>query len=399
MKRFVCFIFLAMAVTALGISQNLDLAGYTYLYNGAETISDRLTILQQAEEANLGDSEEFFANALGRLLTEYPNTQVTLERNAADSTARFLSGVLGDKKYAAAGGNLWRIVEGFSNPLVKADALIALGKVGAVNYVPQVLQTLQDLNARPALDREGGERIAYGAILALENYQDLPEALQKEAAITVYLASTGWYSPRIQNQARASLKIISKDPAEPYTSIIRGSPYSYENKYQALQDAAAGTDASAAVKSALAVTALTEGWRLPTNDIRSQSVLTNMRKLAIRLINQYHPEDPAVYPLLERSYRHGTDTQEKLDTVAALASLGTDDAVKLLSSFLMIINGKLQRNNVTSDDQQLVRALIPAIGATGNPEGRPVINTVLSLSWNDAVKRLANEALTHLGGA
>jgi hypothetical protein len=394
MKRFFCFAFLAVIAVVLGISQ--DLATYTYLYNGAETISDQLSILQQVEEANLSDSEEFFAAALSRLLMEYPNTQVTLERNAADVTARFLARVLGDKKYTAAGGNLWRVVEVFSNPLVKADALIALGKADAVNYAPQVLQTLQDLNARPVPDREGGERIAYGAILALENYQSLSDELLKEAVITVYLASTAWYSLRVQNQAKASLKVISQDPAEPYTSVLRGSSYSYESKYQALQDLAANADASAGVKSTVAVTALTEGWRLSTNDLRSRAVLTNIRKLAIRMINQHHTEDSVVYSLLERSYRQGTDTQEKLDTVAALASLATDEAVGLLSSFLMIINGKLQSNSVTSDDQQMVRALIPAIGATGNSQGRPAISVVLSLNWNDAVKRLANEALTHL---
>ncbi|MDR1108351.1 MAG: hypothetical protein LBL19_04880 [Spirochaetaceae bacterium] len=393
MKRFFCFIFVSIIAVALGAAQ--DLATYTYLYNGAESISDRLNILMQVEEANLSDTEEFFSGALNRLLTEYPNTHFTLERNAADSTARFLAGVLGDKKYTPAGWNLWRLVEVFSNPLVKADALIALGKVGAITYCPHVLQTLQDLNARPAQDREGGERIAYGAIIALENYQDLPDELRAEAAITVYLASVGWYSDRIQNQAKNSLKIISTNPVEPYISIIRGSSYSYENKYQALQDLDAG-DASTTAKAASAVSSLAEGWRLPSSDIRTRAVLTNIRKLAIRMINRYRTEDAAVYPLLERSYRYGTDTQEKIDTVGALASLATDEAVGLLSSFLMIINGKLQSNTLTSDDQQMIRALIPAIGAAGNPKAQPVIRTVLSLNWNDAVKRLANEALTRL---
>jgi hypothetical protein len=114
------------------------------------------------------------------------------------------------------------------------------------------------------------------------------------------------------------------------------------------------------------------------------------------MINQYHTEDAAVYPLLERSYRYGTDTQEKLDTTAALASLATDEAVELLSSFLMTINGRLQSRAVTLDDQQMVRALIAAIGTAGNPQGRAVLNVVLSINWNEPVKRLANENLEKL---
>ncbi|MDR2631743.1 MAG: hypothetical protein LBC60_12545 [Spirochaetaceae bacterium] len=394
MKRFFSIIFFVMMVVAFGASQ--DLATYTYLYDGAETIADQLNILQQVEKANLSDSEEFFANALSRLLLEYPNTQMTLERAAADTSARFLAGVLGDKKYTAAGRNLWRTVEIFSNPLVKADALIALGKTGAVNYLPHILQILQELNARPVPDREGGERIAYGAILALENYQDLSDELRNEAAIAVYLASKGWYSDRVQKQAEASLAVIANDPAEPYASIIRRSSYSYASKYQALQSIDTNTQTPAAVKAAVAVTALTEGWRLPTNDSRSRAVLTNLRKLAIGMINRYRTEDTAVYPLLEHSYRQGTDTQEKFDAVAALASLGTDDAVRLLSSFLMVMNSKLQSNNVSMDDQQMTRALISAIGDAGNSQGRPALNVVLSLTWTDTIKRLANDALSRL---
>jgi hypothetical protein len=391
MKRVFCIFFLIMTAVALGVSQ--DLATYTYLYNGTETISDQLNILQQVEKANLSDSDEFFANALGRLLLEYPRTQ---ERSEADTAARFLARVLGDKKYTAAGRDLWRTVDVFSNPLVKADALIALGKVGALTYFPHVLQVLQELNFQPATDREGGERIAYGAIVALENYQDLPDELWKQAAAAVYIASTEWYSDRVKNQAEASLAVITKDPSEPYISIIQSSSYSYEQKYRALQDIEAAAQISAAVKSGVAAAAYAEGWRLPPNDLRARAVLTNSRKLAINMINRYRPEDASVYPLLERSYRQGTDAQEKYDAVAALASLASDEAVGLLSSFLMVMNGKLQSNNITPEDQQMTRALISAIGAAGNPQGRPAINVVLSLNWTDAIKRLANDSLTRL---
>jgi hypothetical protein len=393
MKRIFCIISLGMMVAAWGASQ--DLATYAYLYDGAETISDQLQILQQVEKANLSDSEEFFVNALGRLLLEYPTAQLTQERAAAETTARFLAEILGNKKYTAAGRNLWRTVEVFPNPLVKADALVALGKVGAVTYFPHVLQVLKELNERPVSDREGGERIAYGAILSLENYQDIPDERRKEAAVEVYLAATGWYSDRIQKQAETSLAVIAQDPSEPYRSIIQGSPYSYENKYKALQSIEAG-QASTAVKAEVALAALTEGWRLPTNDSRLRAILTNIRKLAIDMINRYHTEDAAVYPLLERSYRQGTDTQEKYDAVATLASLGTDEAVGLLSSFLMVMNAKLQSNSVTTADLQMTRALLAAIGETGNAQGRPAVNVVLSLNWTDTIKRLANETLTRL---
>jgi HEAT repeat protein len=379
---------LAAISTAL-FAQSEELGMYTYLYKEASTLVDRLGILQNTAEANLSGSEEFFAQALEDLLEEYPNIRSVNDRAAADATARFLAQVLGEKKYTAAGLNLWRVVEVFSNSLVKADALIAMGQVGATELLPQVIQLLSDLNTRPSADRETGERIAYGAILSLENYKD------PAGYLPVFFASVGWYSDRIKNQAAASLPAILADPSEPLTSVIKSSGYPYEVKYQALRTIE-NSEVTTRSKAAVAVTAFAEAWRASTSDTRQRIILANTRKLAISMIRRYGTDDASVYPLLERSYTGGIDEEEQFGTVMALAALGTDDSARLLSNFLLAINTNLRRGLLTQGDERMVRAIIPALGATGRSLGAPALRDVLAADWTNAVKNLANEALKGL---
>jgi hypothetical protein len=393
MKRYKWVMFISLIAVRV-FAQSGELALYTDLYKDADTVSSQLRILQEVRDAKISGSGDFYAAALERLLREYPNIRTLNERNAADEAARLLAGVLGDEKIAAAGGNLWKMAETFSNALIKADALIALGRIGASAYLPQVIQLLSDVNARPPADRETqiqNERVAYGAILALENFKD------PSGYLPVFFASAGWYSERVKNQASISLPLILDDPSEQLTSVIRGSAYSYELKSLALRTAERSGIANES-KAAIAVDAYSESWRGSTNDARLRTELATIRKLAISMIRRYGTDNAAVYPLLDRSYKTPFDMQEKLDTIAALSALASDDAAKLLANYVMEIHNKRQSNIVTSEDEQLIRALLPALGATKRVSvGRPVLSLVQqSPSWTNAVRNVAAEALRNI---
>jgi hypothetical protein len=146
----------------------------------------------------------------------------------------------------------------------------------------------------------------------------------------------------------------------------------------------------------VAVIALAEGWRASTMDVKQRVQLGNSRKLAIDMIRRYKTEDTTVLPLLERSYKEGIDTEEKLNAVAALSAIGTDDAARLLSNFLLALNAKRKANNITQEDEQLVRAVIPALGATGKSVARPALQAVEYQDWTNYVKTLAQDALKQI---
>jgi hypothetical protein len=387
MKRFFSFLLIGLSAFGAFASEAMDV--YTFLYEQATSPQERLAVLKSLSDQNIDGAGRLYAQALSQLLQEFPSLKTTAERDAADQSARLLAQLLGNSKYTAAAGDLWRVVENFSNPLVKADALIAMGKLRNVDYAELIEKLLYDLNLKPATDPEAGEKIAYGAILALEKYQ------QPSGYLPVFFAATGWYNKRIREQAERSLPYIMDNPEVPLTSLIRSSAYTYDIKFLALQRMEA-SKAPADAKARVAVIALAEGWRASTMDVKQRVQLGNSRKLAIDMIRRYKTEDTTVLPLLERSYKEGIDTEEKLNAVAALSAIGTDDAARLLSNFLLALNAKRKANNITQEDEQLVRAVIPALGATGKSVARPALQAVEYQDWTNYVKTLAQDALKQI---
>jgi HEAT repeat protein len=393
MKRLFTIVLSAL-VAVWGFAGSEELEIYAYLYDSALTNTEQLAILQNVAELEVSGAGEFYAGALHRLIAGYQSIKDVTEKNAADEQAILLAELLGNEKYNAAAPDLWRMANSFADPLVKAEALVALGKMRAAEFLPQVVKVLSDLNTTSTQDNLTGERIAFGAIIALEKYQD------PSGYLPVYFASTGWYSDRIKNQAKKTLALISADPTDYMTQVIQSSGYNYQTKLMALQTIEESGAAQGA-KAGVAVTALNEGHRASTNVVGQKTALNQMRKLAIDMLNRYGTEDEAVYGLLERSYtqfaeRADGDRDEALEAITALAALGSDESARKLSAFLMDLNKKRQSNTITRKDEDLIRAIIPALGKTGRPIGRPALNSVTALDWTDAVKNLAREALKNI---
>jgi hypothetical protein len=389
MKKSIVICILMMSAAVWGFAASEDVDVYAYLYNTAVTNSSQLDILQNMSEARLSGAGDFYAKALRKLLSEYKNIKDVTQRNAADEQAILLSTMLGSEKYSSAAADLWLVVDGFSSPLVKAEALMALGKIRAVNYLPQVIRVLESLNTSPTPDRLNGERIAFGAIIALEKYQD------PSGYLPVFFASIGWYSDRIKSQALKSLPLIAKDPVPYMLQVIKGAGYDYPTKFAALKTIEA-SKVDNKDKAAVAVAAYAEGWRGSSSDIQLKLILTDMRKMAMKMINRYKTTDESVYPLLEKSYSNGYDMQEKLEAVATLASLGTDESARLLSKFLMVLNEKRLSDNIKQEDEQMVRAIIPAVGQAGRVLSRQSLISVGASGWPPAVRKLADDAMKKL---
>jgi len=377
---------MSAAVWSFAASEDVDV--YAYLYNAALTNSAQLDILQNMSEARLSGAGDFYAKALRKLLSEYKNIRDVTNKNAADEQAILLSSMLGGEKYTQAAADLWLVVNEFSAPLVKAEALMALGKIRAAAYLPQVIRVLESLNTSPTADRLNGERIAFGAIISLEKYQD------PSGYLPVFFASIGWYSDRIKSQALKSLPFIAKDPTPYMLQVVKGSGYDYPTKYAALKTIEA-SKVDNKDKASVAVAAYFEGWRGSSSDVQLKLTLADMRKMAMKMINRYKTDDATVYPLLEKSYTNGDDT-EKFEAIATLASLGTEDSAKLLEKFLKELNTKRLNDNIKKEDEQMVRAIIPAIGQTGRILCRPALISVGASGWPPAVKKLADDAMKKL---
>ncbi|MDR2536655.1 MAG: hypothetical protein LBD29_11560 [Treponema sp.] len=393
MKRVILVILLGLIAFTAFADEESDF--YTEQFQNALTAVDQLSILRIVRAAEIEDSGSFYAYALDRVLQVYPNLKGQREFDAADEAIRLITDQLTEDQ-SDTGENLWRVVQTFSNPLVRMDAIIALGKVQATNFIPHVVQILKDTNVSPYANRLSGERIAYGAITALKTYKD------PAGYLPVFFAANGWYSTPIKKEADNSLAEILEDPTEPLTEVIHSGGYTFEDKFLALS-VLETSDVDDGAKAKAAIAALYEGWKGFTSDAKLKKEQVRLRKLAIDMIGRYgidsaeDEEKEQVYKLLERSYRYGVDEEEHLGVVSALKNIASDESVKLLSTFLELMNNKLERQILTQQDERYTRALIPAIGGAGNSAGKPVIRRVLVLDWNAGIHQLAAEADKNIG--
>jgi transposase-like protein len=374
-----------------------ELAVWDEMFSAEPSVIDQLSYVKNVSDANLPGAVPFYAKALTRLDNEFPDLKTRAEWEAADEMARLLCPKLGEEEYQDASASLWQTVVYFPNPLVKADALAALGQADADKiYLLQVVQLLKDHNTTIEPDRdmrERSERVVYGAILALESYKDV------RGYLPVFDASVGWYNQRIKNQASISLNNIVDDPTDQLITILNTPAYRYDDKFTALMTSER-SKSSEDNKAKVAVAALTDGWRNQVADIHERQVLARTRKQALSMIRRYKTDDSAVYTQIDRSYKDG-DMDEKLASLQALNALASEDAARLLSGYAQIIHQRRMANTLTTNDEQLIRVIIPAlgnIGAVGKSYSRPVLLLIQnSPRWTNTVINLAKTALKNIG--
>jgi hypothetical protein len=376
-----------ISIAVLGFSASPEMDVYSQIYDSAQTQQEKLGILQTIIEEKIDGAGEFYAKALHALVLGYGNIRGSTEINAANEQAIILSSQVGTEKQTGSAEDLWRVVQQFPFPLARAEALMSLGKIQAKAYLPQVITLLRNINIRAEYksDNLSGERVAYGAIISLEKLAD------PSAYLEVYNASKAWYSDRIKSQAVKSLPVVSSDPG-PYLKRVIQTPGDYAVKLAALQSIEASGIPNDN-KADIAAASLNEAWKAVTADVALQSTLRQIRTLAMTMITKYGAPDTSVYPLLGRCYNEAPDINEKLTAVQTLAALASDDSARLLTGFLTELNTKRQRGNINQQDEQLIRAVIPALGTVKKPIARPELNRLKSLGWADIVKRLADDAL------
>jgi HEAT repeat protein len=394
-KKLVLAFCLFSFVVSTGFSQEAEggpsgLSGELQLtldfYRNAGTWNEKLEILQDVVQEAPAGVEGFYANVLKSMLTTYSSIKDMQDLTAADSIAKITVEKLGEAKYTAAAADVNKTIATVKNSVVRSISMIALGQMQAKEYLPQIIQILEDTNIRPALqNRQSYEQLAYGAIVALDHFGD------ESGYLPVFFAARGWYDDWVKSQARQTLPKISAEPWDLLISVIKGTGYSIGNKRDALQ-ALDESSAENGKKSEAANAALTQSWGITAKDNLDYENLKDIRKISIGMLGKYGAGDDSGYSLLERTFNRG-DIDEKRAVINALAALADSQAVAILSRLLQVINVKRADNILTNSDWIIAQAIIIALGKTGNNEARPALSSVLNYGWTNAIKNLARANL------
>jgi len=407
MKRFAVFFILFFAGMTI-FAQSGDMSYYTEEYNRQQaSFFDRLEILENVRDAGLTGIGEFYHEALKVLLAKIPDIKTNAEKEASETSARLLCQVLADENYTEAAPEIWQLVPIFdvirdvNDGFVMQDALVALGQIGAKEFVPHIVQALDDLNTRETSDVETKRRMQRGVLGAISALEALHEL---DGFRPVFFASVGWYDPAIKDIASAALPNIVEDPGESIIEIILGSSNNPDIKYNAWREMLL-TNAPNTSKARVAAVALDTGWTYSTSNQNYQRSLREMRKSAIDIIRFYGVEDDSVYANLEKCYGNNfnstvPDYDEIRKTLDTLSALGSDEAVQLLLNFLRELHTRRRGGPWGNKERQVFQWVVPSLGAT-KTQSTDVVQLLTTIQRSDdytgAEQGWARDALRELG--
>ncbi len=386
MKRLFLTMAFALAIVGGFAMADEETEVYRQIYIQSEGISQKYAALVNLAGLNDKASAPVLADALRDLLATQSSYGSASEKELYGRAIRVVASSLGSYKYKEASPLLWSAVQNVSDPLARAEALMAIGAVRDLDYTERIALLLRNFDIAPSADRDADEKVAYGCIVALQKLKDA------RGYLAVFYATDAWYSQRTRQLALSALPHITDDPSAALTEIIRNE--TPERKLLALRESSLSA-ASAGHKAATALMALTVGLGYSPRDKAEERAMGDLKKGALRQLIALKGQGSAEAALAERqSYERGYDDEEKLLALQALGTNGNDEAATQLRDIILALDRDV-RSGVSDDRRnRMAKAAIENAAVTRNQIVKIALVTVSSDDkWSNGVILAAKNAL------
>ena len=276
-----------------------------------------------------------------------------------------------------------RAVGDSTDPLTRAEALIALGSMRADEYAERIALLLRDLNNEPTADKQGGEQVAYGCVIALERMRS------PVGFAPLFFASEGWYSKRVRDQAERSLALVLADPSESVSALLRTETPPRMLRALALE---LRSQAPAVGKTAVAALALSRGIAYAPRNRVEQGQLSELRVVAMNALASAGPGNGSAVPDMAEAYRIGP-TDERLVAMKALGAEKSPASAAALRDIILDLNSAQKAGLVDETRNALMRAALQNAAFNAGKELAPAVQAVLiNGGWSSGVLSLASIA-------
>ncbi len=369
-------------------------AVWSRLYRRAETLEDKLEILTTATANPTEDMIPMLVGALDELNVGRRQLSNTTERQLHTRLTMLAVKKIGELGVTEASDMVYDVVENADDPVLKGEAILALGRIGALDYADDVALILRNLNLNyQTRQRDRAvETIAYACVLALERFKD-PAGFSP-----LFFASIGWYSPAsgVRSKAEEVMQTLIDDPSDVLGDIVR-SESDFSVKLEALEAEDQST-APAGNKVEVAAEALRQGMIHDPRDVSQANTLSRLRLLAMEMLIEYEATSERAIPRLKELLYGSFDINERITAILVLGSMGTEEAVSVLIEFLGIQNDR-QSSGVTPADYRIIRTTIAVLGQVGDDRAFEELTAVGFSDWPSSIERAAEEAIEKLEGA
>src|SRR6056297_1385851 len=401
MKFKILMIMLLMVMVGSQFAVANEIAAmWTRLYERARTLDQKQQIMMNIVEQHSRDVIPVLTDALDEEVRTFRDTANVTEADRKTELMKMVVQELGRLKAREAVPVVWETVQIVEDPILKADAIMALGSMGAREYAEDMAMMLRNINFNydDIQNQRKNEIIAYALVTALGR---LGEAVGYEP---VFFASQGWYSGRrqVKQQAEKVLQQIVDDPSDQLLQILRTND-DFELKLAALE-AAERSDAPESSKTELAAAAIDEGLNYSPKNKSESRILKTIRLNALEMLKKYpQPENERLLENLSsmlQMYRTNRlfDEDEMLPLLEAMGTFNGADVARPLAELMGYYN---QRREVAPPDSyRIVRALIQAIGNVGHLAGIEEL-TIVTISdyWENSIQREAQAAISKIQAA
>ncbi|HPB65988.1 MAG TPA: hypothetical protein PLW80_05465, partial [Spirochaetales bacterium] len=261
--------------------------------------------------------------------------------------------------------------------------LIALGSMRADEYAERIALLLRDLNNEPTADKQGGEQVAYGCVIALERMRS------PVGFAPLFFASEGWYSKRVRDQAERSLALVLADPSESVSALLRTETPPRMLRALALE---LRSQAPAVGKTAVAALALSRGIAYAPRNRVEQGQLSELRVVAMNALASAGPGNGSAVPDMAEAYRIGP-TDERLVAMKALGAEKSPASAAALRDIILDLNSAQKAGLVDETRNALMRAALQNAAFNAGKELAPAVQAVLiNGGWSSGVLSLASIA-------
>ncbi len=380
---------LILTIAGLGAAQESSVRLQTFQENFREAAQPiKVQILNQADELPPEEMGPLYGQAIEYTLSNSArlDSDVILQEIAASA----IEGVVASG-YTESLEDLWLLFEEYEDIQARQRILAALAELGQGDE-----QTIFYLNgwvqAQNNLKRAGtiqDLQVMYASIQALDQLSDPTSFPVLVDTILVQ------YSARISEAAREALFSLEGDPVELGNQMVAGRDA--QDKLPVLDFLLSAEELSAEQRSQIALAALEDALSITTRSVVLVRELRQVRYRAVDFLrDQEYP--PASDALIDHfndvflAYDRGQVRKVYvLDAIAALGTVGSEEASARLSEFLDLLNTYTE--NDRPYDTEITMATILNLEKLGHPVAYDSLFYASLLDYPNRVKQAAQQAM------
>ncbi len=375
-----------MAVLA-PLAADVSMDVYGMLYRSSANWARKYSILEEVAASENPASGDILASALREAVGMERESLTPIEREYYDRILRLACAGLGVLRRVESAPDVFAVARSKLDALVRAEAVIALGRMRSLAHLEEITRMLATANLRAGEDREAEEKLAYACIVALGKMGDL------RGWRDVFVASRGWYSQRTRDAAEQSLISMVPDPAPAIRSIIELEEPVLGEQALKYHMASRAMDAS---KADMAAYAFWSGFNKAARDQREKAAAKSLRMSALGYLASLGDQEAKRVP----DYRAAWPTVDGDERILILNALGvnaTDAAAGLLYVIIEELDQARRIGNVKEDTDRLAKAALQNAALTGKKSLIPAVIAVTdNPKWSSGVLIFAYEALSAL---